>query len=324
MIPGGITRQHVLDALAEIRQQGVPDQRQSTRYCLEYEGRHYPPKYVISLACRRLTGEELPATLFNGGYETNSELNRLGFSTIDCKCGGLRRSLHSEASPGPPAPSGPLSVSSPMPPAPSTAGTELTEGLYPLLYTLPRRDHRTRRVQLPENGVYLFFERGETVRCRGATMDRVVRVGTHDADGRLHARIHYHYAATKNQSVFRAHLGAALMARARPDDPRIRDWLDQRLPTHPTMEAAVTRLLRESFSFVCFRVETRAERLALEAALIAQLARHPLGKPTRSWLGHHAANPAIPASGLWNVRHLESNPLTPAQFSRLEQLIRAT
>jgi hypothetical protein len=44
-----------------------------------YQGRCFPPKYVVSLAARHATGQALPSNEFNGGTETNTFLRNLGF-----------------------------------------------------------------------------------------------------------------------------------------------------------------------------------------------------------------------------------------------------
>ena len=85
----------------------------------------------------------------------------------------------------------------------------LTEHVYELLRTLPRFDSHTPLDKFPENGIHFFFERGETVSYKGAHLDRIVRIGTHTADGKSRSRIHQHYCGNKNASVFRKNLGAA-------------------------------------------------------------------------------------------------------------------
>ena len=50
MIADNISVEHILRALEEIDQYGIPKERKATRYFLNYEGKLYPPKYVISLA----------------------------------------------------------------------------------------------------------------------------------------------------------------------------------------------------------------------------------------------------------------------------------
>lgn len=79
MIPREINAEHVRAAIVEINGAGVPAFRESTRYYLVYRGRRSPPKYAVSLAAKHATGRELLARKFNGGSETNSFLQRLGF-----------------------------------------------------------------------------------------------------------------------------------------------------------------------------------------------------------------------------------------------------
>lgn len=79
MIPQEIKREHVLQAIADIRAGGVPKKREPTKFHLVHEGRLYPPKFALSLAAKFATGEELPAAEFSGGDEANSFLSGLGF-----------------------------------------------------------------------------------------------------------------------------------------------------------------------------------------------------------------------------------------------------
>lgn len=81
MIPGNITREHILKAMAEIDVKGVPRHRHSTKYRVMHGGRAYPPKYVISLANRYANGQEWPSSDFGGGQETNDFLEARGFET---------------------------------------------------------------------------------------------------------------------------------------------------------------------------------------------------------------------------------------------------
>jgi len=46
----GITREHIIEALKRIDNQGVPESRKSRKYNLVHNGKKYPPKYVISVA----------------------------------------------------------------------------------------------------------------------------------------------------------------------------------------------------------------------------------------------------------------------------------
>jgi len=83
MIPRAIEREHIFQAVAEIDREGVPATRRSRKFCLRLAGEDYPPKYVVSLAAKLATGEELPPESFGGGAETNTFLARLGFEIVD-------------------------------------------------------------------------------------------------------------------------------------------------------------------------------------------------------------------------------------------------
>lgn len=79
MIPKNITKNNIIKALKYIDGFGVPKNRESTNYKLEYKGKVYPPKYVISIANKYSNQKELEPSEFGGGNETNSFLSKLGF-----------------------------------------------------------------------------------------------------------------------------------------------------------------------------------------------------------------------------------------------------
>ena len=84
MIPKNIGRVEILQAIQEIDKNGVPRKRESRKHSVQYNGRLYPPKYLISIANKFANGEELLPGLFSGGYghETNEFLENLGFEVI--------------------------------------------------------------------------------------------------------------------------------------------------------------------------------------------------------------------------------------------------
>lgn len=83
MIPDRISAKDVIKALDEIDRNGVPKRRESTKYLLKYNGKYYPPKYVISIANKYLNKNELGYDEFHGGYGTNNFLERLGFNIVE-------------------------------------------------------------------------------------------------------------------------------------------------------------------------------------------------------------------------------------------------
>lgn len=82
MIPKNIDQNHILKVIRKIDKNGIPKSRKSRKFQLFYDGKYYPPKYVISLANRYANGIELEPSEFSGGQETNSFLKKLGFEVV--------------------------------------------------------------------------------------------------------------------------------------------------------------------------------------------------------------------------------------------------
>ena len=137
---------------------------------------------------------------------------------------------------------------------------DLCMDIYSIISILPRFSFQTPKKTLPSNGIYLFFEQGETI---DNNLGRIVRIGTHKADGRFPKRIRQHYGnisslkGNKNSSVFRKHLGGAMLRKVNDADPRLNDWLTQDGPTFQEVEENVSKVLRERFTFSCFHVENK-------------------------------------------------------------------
>lgn len=136
----------------------------------------------------------------------------------------------------------------------------MTEHLYNLICKLPRYNYETPRNQLPHNGVYIFYERGQTLNINNCVADKIVRIGTHKKDNRFRRRMREHFGnvsslkGNKNGSVFRKHLGGALLRKDNPEDPRLKVWLTQDGPSFLEVEEAVSSVLRNNFTFSCFQV----------------------------------------------------------------------
>lgn len=175
-----------------------------------------------------------------------------------------------------------------------------------------------------------FFERGEHANLGSKSVDRIVRIGTHMSDSRFRGRIRQHYGnkkslgGNKNGSVFRKHLGGALLLLTDAEDNQINAWLTQGGASFGEVERQVSQVLRDNFTFSCFRVDSKEERLNLERALIALLAQYPLSSPSDHWLGQKAESKKINQSGLWNTQQIDATPVTAYELVRLEELIKAT
>ncbi len=84
-IPRGLTRDCVLQALADLDAGIEHPFGPPTGYELLHEGRRYAPKAVIGLACRPLIGRVLRPEEFSGGQskgQANYVLRELGFTVV--------------------------------------------------------------------------------------------------------------------------------------------------------------------------------------------------------------------------------------------------
>lgn len=91
--------------------------------------------------------------------------------------------------------------------------------------------------KVPENGVYIMFEKGETVKHEGTpeVRDRIVRIGINRESGNLLERLKKHYTGKMRQSVFRKHVGSCFL---NPNNPEYR-------PEYETNEALLEKRVSE-------------------------------------------------------------------------------
>lgn len=185
-----------------------------------------------------------------------------------------------------------------------------------------------------ENGLYLFYERGET--SSHAPDGRIVRIGNHPrSQNGLKRRLRQHYSGNKNSSVFRKFLGGAILRRSNPNHPCLTPgpgeghWEKQDMPACERckpLEAKVRELLRNNFWFRCVEVEDRELRNSLEKKLVATISLCPICKPSGSWLGRYAYSEKIRSSGLWNSDFVFDHDKTTssADLDVLNSLIAST
>jgi hypothetical protein len=177
--------------------------------------------------------------------------------------------------------------------------------------------------ELPSDGVYFYYEQGESIRCAHETFERIVRVGSHRKMGGLPRRLIDHYWANKDGSVFRKHIGSALIRRNGKPEDCLRSWIAKGQPYDLTLENEVDSSLRTRFKFRTLLVPQGSERDSLERNLIAFLSEADVSAPSETWLGRFSPYPEIRKSGLWNVHHVEEAPeVTPeALLARIEELV---
>lgn len=128
-------------------------------------------------------------------------------------------------------------------------------------------------------------------------------------------------------SVFRRHVGAAIIQRRKLPPGLLDSWLDRHgpRPGHADQEARIEEAVSGhigAMPFLWLAVEQRTDRGCVERnsiALTSGLA-DGLDQPSDRWLGHDAARTEISQSGLWNIEHIRHHH-EPGFLNLLDQLI---
>lgn len=83
-VPDNITREHILKAIQQINEKGIPNHYQSSTYDLIFDGLRYPPKLVFSYANYFANGVRLSHKEFHGRTDTEcfNVLRNSGFEIV--------------------------------------------------------------------------------------------------------------------------------------------------------------------------------------------------------------------------------------------------
>ena len=190
--------------------------------------------------------------------------------------------------------------------------------------------------EIPKNGIYVQFEKGET----GHGGNRIVRIGTHTGTkSSLKDRLGEHFEDFK-RSVFRRKVGAAIIGRDIKNGSRL--WLEDdltiwiasdwhkrkerfrakgRIDTLAEIEKQVSRYIRSSISFVCIDVKDLESRARFESGLISTVSNCAKCGPSKNWLGNFSATPKVCQSGLWQEKELWKDDLTDNDIDFLKTMI---
>jgi len=207
------------------------------------------------------------------------------------------------------------------------------ERFYELLAALERQPGQVRqlsectgRSQWPARGVYFFREPGE-YRRRPSDVPRIVRVGTHavsaNAKSTLWSRLRAHRggqdgAGNHRGSIFRLHVGAALLARDGGQIGSLPSWgLGSSAPKavragegeHEQRVSDYLGAMSVLWIDVPDEPGAGSARAYIERNVIALLSNQfrPGDPPSDGWLGNHSPNDRIRRSGLWNLRHVDGS-----------------
>ena len=159
-----------------------------------------------------------------------------------------------------------------------------------------------------KGGIYVMFEDGEKI----GNLDRIVRVGK--AEESLLTRLTQHFInEDKDYSIFRKHVGRALLQKGNYSQVDINNWNKKGIKC-PQIEKKVTEELKR-FSFCCTDVFSNIEEIKnLEQTLIETLSMYnrlhkkQTGKDvfSKNWLGQDCTNDKVKTSGLWNDEHVRN------------------
>ncbi|HAS8547515.1 TPA: hypothetical protein RQK74_004308 [Vibrio vulnificus] len=200
------------------------------------------------------------------------------------------------------------------------------EKLHKLVRLLPRYNFPYVAADIPPNGIYILFEKGE---C-GHDGDRIVRVGTHTGENQLRSRIKQHFVnENKDRSIFRKNIGRAFLNET--NDKFLTFWeLDLTTKKakerhskyidfdyQKSIESKVTEYIQNNFTFSVLEVDEKEKRLNIESKIISTVSLCQCCSPSMNWLGKSSPKSKIVESGLWLVNELYKTPLNSLEIDEL-------
>lgn len=211
--------------------------------------------------------------------------------------------------------------------------SEVCNKIHHLFNGMKRFDFSFDEKQIPENGIYILFEKGE----KAHGIDRIVRIGTHTGNNKLKSRLKEHFVKkNKNRSVFRTHIGTCFLNKKndsywkiwdrnmtkKEDREKYNDRIN--MEKEKNMEERVTKYIQDNFSFVVFKVDDENKRCEIESKIISTVSLCNECRPSENWLGLFSTKDKIRQSGLWNIQHLYKKQiqLQEDDFKELQTLVK--
>ncbi len=188
-----------------------------------------------------------------------------------------------------------------------------------------------------DQGVYFFFEKGET---RDNINLRVVRVGTHAVSQgsrtTLWSRLKAHkgirnLSGNHRGSVFRKLIGYSLIERDKLNFPHWGEGINAdkeiRL-SEIDLERRVSTYIG-NMPFLWLKAEDEASKDSIRSyievnsiALLSNYEKDPIDIKSSTWLGNHSGYEKIINSGLWNSDHVDKKTYHPSFLNKLNELVK--
>lgn len=211
---------------------------------------------------------------------------------------------------------------------------------------------------LPSNGIYFFYEKGESSAHYDPKTNhngylgiplRIVRIGTHK-EGNFRSRISEHFLlnASKmnfdienpkpsDRSIFRKNIGRCILNNRGDDYLKIwnLDFLgnknktvihDRDIEKEKMIESEITKILRESFYFKYIKLEGQDIRIGskgLESKLIGTVAHCDVCRASANWLGKYSPIREISSGKLWLKQHLGSAVINEIDKNLISSIIKS-
>ena len=191
---------------------------------------------------------------------------------------------------------------------------------------------------LPEKGVYFFFEPNET--RHNSNFDRVVRIGTHAAIANSNATLYdrlYNHKGSKDLtgnhrgSVFRKLIGYSLLYKDSLNYPH---WGDKSKKGDKSVKASEKDLEKivskyiHTLTFTVLEVPGPSskdnDRAFIEENSIALLSNYDqpaIDKCSKNWLGLYSKDSKVIGSGLWNFDCVDRKIIVKDYFDRFEKYL---
>lgn len=158
---------------------------------------------------------------------------------------------------------------------------------------------------LPENGIYFYYEKDEKFKTllddNRRSSPRITRVGISTVDGNLPVRIRTHYRKF-GSSIFRNHIERALRGKYENDfdtqpKEQSEDW----------WQGEITKYLEQKCWFKVVGTGSADEANSWETSLLATLAPYSYQFCSSCWLGRWwnvTKNNRISEYGMWNIQKI--------------------